>query len=236
MTGGAAATHYTVLYQNIESVRRLSGKTVTVSFWAIASAALKLGVSIDQQFGVGGSPSAAVLGVGQAVTVGATWARYSVIITLPSISGKTLGTSGNDFSELNLWLSAGTNSNTVSGNVGVQSGTFRFWGVQLEIGSVATPLEKPDPQQDLAKCQRFYQVGYTQFSSYGTAGMTAAMIVPLPVQMRALPTIVPSLSGSSNVSASAVNSVTPYVYQTQGNVIATGGFSIIGAFTASADL
>ena len=42
-------------------------------------------------------------------------------------------------------------------NVGVQSGSIAIWGVQLEIGSVATPLEKPDPQQDLAKCQRFYQ-------------------------------------------------------------------------------
>lgn len=48
--------------------------------------------------------------------------------------------------------------NARAGLIGVQSYTLQLWGVQLEIGSVATALEMPDPQQDLAKCQRFYQV------------------------------------------------------------------------------
>ena len=56
-TGSAAASAYNFMSQSIEGVRRLSGKTVTVSFWAIASlAGMKLGVNLLQYFGGGGAP------------------------------------------------------------------------------------------------------------------------------------------------------------------------------------
>src|SRR4029077_7151384 len=59
--GNAAAGAYNPAIQKIEDVRRLSNKTVTLSFWANCGAgALKLGASIDQWFGTGGSPSAQV--------------------------------------------------------------------------------------------------------------------------------------------------------------------------------
>ena len=51
---------------------------------------------------------------------------------------------------------------TRAGNIGVQSGTVYLWGVQLEIGSVATPLDYGGtPQQQLAQCQRFFQIVMT---------------------------------------------------------------------------
>src|SRR4029077_16418747 len=99
-------------------VRRLGGKTVTISFWAQASAALKLGINMSQIFGTGGSPSSGLwaLATGNAITLTTGWARYSTTITLPSVSGKTLGTNGNDYTGLMFFCSAGATNNATAGN------------------------------------------------------------------------------------------------------------------------
>jgi len=238
VTGNAGATALSLFGQRIENVRRLAGKTVTVSFWAVGSAALKVGVSLTQNFGSGGSPSPSVDVNGQAVTVATTWARYSLTFAMPSSVGKTLGTTaGTDFTALNFWLSAGANSNTASGNVGVQSGSFTFWGVQLEIGSVATPLEKPDPQQDLAKCQRFYQTGHFWLGGFGQPAGTVGYAVRLSIQMRVPPTVVPSFTTQSNCSGgtvgAAVSSDSIPFYSIASS---QAGIFFDGTFTASADL
>src|SRR5262245_5283159 len=47
-TGNAAAGAYNELTQTIEKVSRLSGKTVTLSFWAIGNVALKIGINGSQ--------------------------------------------------------------------------------------------------------------------------------------------------------------------------------------------
>src|SRR5215471_2013570 len=143
-TGTAGGYNYAE--QRIENVRRLAGKTVTLSFWAFSSApTLRLGANLAQFFGTGGSPSAQVNVVGQAVTIGANnaWAptRFALTFTMPSIAGMTLGTNGNDYTGLHLWFSAGS-VGANSGNIGQQSGTIAIAGVQLEVGSVMTPLEK----------------------------------------------------------------------------------------------
>jgi hypothetical protein len=90
VAGAAGTTNGCVFGQPIESVRRLSGKTVTVSFWAQIAAGTKVGVALTQDFGSGGSPSAPVVGTGQSVT-GTTgaWIRYSLTFALPSAAGKT---------------------------------------------------------------------------------------------------------------------------------------------------
>ena len=60
VTGSADPGAYTLIQQDIEVVRRLTGKTVTLSFWAASAPALKLGVCFIQSFGSGGSPSGSV--------------------------------------------------------------------------------------------------------------------------------------------------------------------------------
>jgi hypothetical protein len=217
-------------------LRRLANKTVTVSFWAMANSGTpKLGISLDQAFGSGGSPSANVLGTGVAVTLSTTWTRYSQTFTLPSIAGKTLGTNGNDATWLNFWSSSSTTFASRAGNIGVQTAIIQLWGVQLELGGTATPLEKLDPQQDLAKAQRFY---CTQAYSYqGLASTTAwawTVVQTLPVQMRALPTITNNNTSATNIAGASVGA------QTVGQVYVTGtinsGWAYTGTFTASADL
>lgn len=191
-TGTSGAGDYLILIQPIENISRLANKTVTVSFWArYTSGTPKIGVCWSQNFGTGGSPSAQVVGTGVPITITGTWARYSVTFSLPSAAGKTFGTNGNNQTSLEFWLSHGS-TYASRGNVGVQSGTVQFWGVQLEIGSgfgFPTPLEKVDIQTDLARCQRFFcvQNGYI----YGFANNATQMVVlwTYPVQMRAAPAI-----------------------------------------------
>ena len=202
-TGSAAATAFNAVYHRMEDVRRFAGKTVTVSFWAKQNAgpATKVGVSIDQVFGSGGSPSAYVPGAGQAVTISATWQRYTLSFAVPSVAGKTFGTTvGTDWAQVGFWFSSGATNATRAGNIGVQSGNIALWGVQLEIGSTATPLEKPDPRYDLANCQRFASI----FPVLVPALATPSNIV-FPVTMRGNPLVTGGGAGftQANLSPSA---------------------------------
>ncbi len=238
-TGNAGAGSSNTIQQSIEGVRRLGGKTVMLSFWAVAASGTpKLGINAYQYFGTGGSPSpfSWANANGQAVTLSTTWTRYSVAIDLPSTAGKILGTNGDDSTALVIFYSSGATDNVIAGNIGVQSGTVQIWGVQLEIGSVATPLEKPDPQQEIAKCQRFYQTGYLQMNAYGAAGNAMQAVVSLPVVMRAVPTV------AVNTSFTLVNANSPIFYPGNATVslsflcTAAGPTACVGPFTASADL
>jgi hypothetical protein len=239
-TGGAGTSAWQALAQYIEDVRRLGNKTVTVSFWAIAAAGTpKLGVSIDQYFGTGGSPSATVNGNGTAVTISTTWTRYSVTLPVPSVVGKTVGTNNDHATILRIWYSSGATNNVRAGNIGVQSGIINLWGVQLEIGSVATPLEKPDPADDLRKCQRFYQA-ILNTGFWGTVnanGQNYAVERPFAVQMRAAPSITFANTSYSNASAVSASLVTSQHVRVAYTITSTSGPG--ATFTdilASADL
>jgi hypothetical protein len=126
--------------------------------------------------------------------------------------------------------------NTRAGNIGVQSGTINLWGVQLEIGSVATPLEKPDPRYDLANCQRFYQLGGVGMYGYASAGSWIGGVVNLPVLMRATPTVTPNSVVYNNASAINVSFACPFYFTWGAPVTALGSASALGNFVASADL
>jgi hypothetical protein len=133
--------------QRIEDVRSLAGQTVTVSFWAKAAANYSLGVGdlyFFQVFGTGGSTGVAT-GISSATTITTSWQRYSYTVTLPSVSGKTIG--ANSYVEMSFGLQTSTSTFTLD-----------IWGVQLEAGSVATPFRRnaPSLQAELAACQRYY--------------------------------------------------------------------------------
>ena len=232
-TGSATGGSFCQLWQRIENVRRLAGKTVTVSFYAATgTAGFKLGVVMANNYGTGGSPSAPDYTASQSVTLTTAWGpRYSLTFTVPSASGKTFGTTaGTDYTLLSFEYS------NPSG-VGVQSGNITLWGVQLEIGSVATPLDYGGkPQQQLAACQRFYQTGNVGVWGNGAAGSWIGAHRPFVVRMRAVPTLSfsnPVLSNCSGMTAYGVgqDDMIPYAV-----VTATGATSYFSNFTASADL
>ena len=169
--------------QPIEDVRTFAGQTVTLSFWAKASASQTIKAQVQQVFGSGGSGTVSTTVINsQALT--SSWVRYSASVSVPSISGKTLGTGSN----LLLQFSVGTG--------GIATGTVDFWGVQLEAGSVATPFSTATGTLagELAACQRYYYrvtsgTAYSIFSTGANVSTPQARVnVPLAVTMRVAPT------------------------------------------------
>jgi len=198
--GQTGTTPYTLYNTTIEDVRILSGQTSTISFWAkAASGTPKIALELIQVFGSGGSPSANVNTYVAQSTISTSWARYTITTTIPSISGKTVGTTANtSCTALNFWVSAGTDFNARTGSLGIQSNTFEIWGVQVEDGSVATAFNTATGtiQGELAACQRYYVrwggAGAYEFIGLGTGATSAigSISVMLPVQMRTAPATV----------------------------------------------
>lgn len=198
VTGQTLTSALANLFQKIEDVRTFAGQTVTLSFWAKATSGTpKVAVNLVQNFGTGGSPSTSVQNSSATQTISTSWARYSFTIALPSITGKTLGTTANtSFLGAQIWFSSGTAS-TNPGSIGIQTGTFQIWGVQLEAGSTASIFQTATgtKQGELALCQRYYvrwtgQAAAANDLCTGWCNSTtsAVGILSFPVTMRIAPT------------------------------------------------
>ena len=192
-TGQTLTTAFSTINQKIEDVRTFAGQTVTVSFWAKASTGTpNVAVALWQEFGSGGSTTTQQ---GSKIAITSSWARYSVNITLPSLSGKTIG----DGNNLRLFLitSAGSTRDAYTGSLGIQSVTVDFWGIQVEAGSTATPFQTATGtlQGELAACQRYYYrnqsraTGDNSGAGYvATADTNFRGLITFPVEMRTSPT------------------------------------------------
>lgn len=193
ITGQSAVTDFVRVQQQIESVRTLAGQTATISFWAKASTGTpKIAVNMVQTFGTGGSPSAGVDVLSGTVTTSTAWARYSLTVAIPSISGKTFGTAPDDALSLRLMLSGGS-SVTAAQSIGLQNVTFDIWGIQVEYGSVATPFQTAsggNPQAELAMCQRYYYrsnaltsgADFAQGLVTSVTNVNAMLQIPVPLR------------------------------------------------------
>ena len=207
VTSVAGAGNYTTKVQRVEDVTKTAGKTVTLTFWAKADASKDIAVELYQDFGAGGSPSAAVFLTPQTVSLTTSWAKHSLTFAVPSVSGKTLGTSGNDFLATQFWFEAGSTSNSRTNSLGQQSGTFDIARVSLCEGDVTAlddPFEERTYGEELALGQRFFQVfsGRRYFyASVSSQGDIHTLIYP--VQMRATPTVVTTTNTLTNSSASS---------------------------------
>ena len=79
--------------------------------------------------------------------------------------------------------------------VGTNGATWYLTGVQLEVGSTATPFERRLYNQELANCQRYYYYlgGDGSYNYFGIVSITsttnAFLVVYLPVTMRSSPTL-----------------------------------------------
>jgi len=122
---------------------------------------------------------------------------------------------------------ANTNANHADGATNLLAtlnATWQITGVQLEVGSVATPFEHRSFGEELALCQRYFQ-RYGQGSSSNrhflatvafSSSTDSAFIINLPTSMRAVPTLsFSSLQvlrggvGYYSGTGTAINSSTP---------------------------
>ena len=135
--------------QKVEDVRTLAGQTATLSFWARASSSTSTFIPVlEQNFGSGGS--SVVTTLSSAITLTTSWQRFSATFSVPSVAGKTIGTSS--------YLEA----RPLYGGASVNGINIDIWGVQLEAGAYATPFRRnaPSIQAELAACQRYFEKSF----------------------------------------------------------------------------
>ena len=142
-----------------------NAKKITLSFWVKSSVAQTFGCGLIHQDGGGN------YGVSYTVNSADTW-EYKTL----TFNGNTSTAINNDNGrglQIKFGLAAGSDqiagsdatawggtetygqhSNTWVGTVG---NTWQITGVQLEVGSVATPFGHRSYGDELARCQRYYQ-------------------------------------------------------------------------------
>ncbi len=211
----AGASNYVQLLQNIEDVRTLAGKKVTLTFWARTTGADKsIAIEFAQVFGTGGSPSANVLGIDvKKVTLSSTlgvngFQKYSLTFDIPPITGKTIGANDDSSLAVVFWFDAGSDFNSRTASLGQQSGTFDIAHVSLVEGDAtgeSDPFSPRPPQQELALCYRYYFKGFLPL--VGVVSSNASAITRIGASLFA------------PMRATPVSSITGQVYD--GTVVST---------------
>jgi len=233
-TSGQTTTSGHFLYQNFESINSIpfTGKTVTYSFYARKGAnysATSNALVANLYSGTGTDQNVLSTYTGFATvatttaTLTATWQRFSVT-----------GTVATSATELSLGFSF-----TPTGTAGADD-YFEVTGVQLEVGSVATPFRtfSATIQGELAACQRYYQ-------SYGAYDLTGDLYASgggvffkdLLCTMRTTPTVTyPAGPYTNDLDQFLVGSTTPtalasatftansFTFYASGGSGLTGGF------------
>jgi hypothetical protein len=166
-------------FQGIEDVRTFANQTVTVSFWAKADSARTISTAFGQGFGTGGSSF--ISGIGSTnLSVTTSWTRVTATISIPSVSGKTIGAG----SALYFYIFTGQASGL----------TVDIWGVQVEAGSIATPYVDAGGGSvgaELALCQRYFESNrHTSSPIFGIQAITNGLNgLNFIVRKRATPTV-----------------------------------------------
>lgn len=216
LTGASGTTAIHVL-QRIESIdaNRLKSKQVTISVELSNSLLTTVTWEIFRPtttadtHGTITTPTQTLIASGT-WTVTSTLARYTATVTLPTEVSNGL--------EIRIRVGAQT------------SGTWVIARPKLEEGGTATAFVCDDYATELAKCQRyFFSLPATPkvFPCPNTGGFAAAYNYPFKVTMFQAPAVVPTYTGTSNVSSLGTPVVSVNGFSTQivgtiaGNVLWT---------------
>ena len=226
-TSNNSGNYGAFMMQRIEDVRVGSGEDVTVSFYAKvnSSSSGTFQAAFSQQFGSGGS-GAVDIDAGSFVPT-SSWEKYSFTTSLPSISGKSVGT--NNYLRFDIRFPSNT------------AATLDISQIQLERGRNATDFEHRSYGEELALCQRyFYRQERTRGSARGnaTGDYQCLYSTALPVTMREPPDCTEYDPGTSisGLTFSQFVNVTPEHVGGLGNITTTGYWYYNYGFNADAEL
>ncbi len=260
-----AASDVYQIYQSVEAFNTTdlafgtaSAVSITLSFWVRSSVTGTYSVSFSNDLPNG--PTRRGYVSTYTVSTANTWEQKT--ITIP---GDTAGTwaAGTNASGLTFHfdMGSGSNNNTTAGSwqtgtatnalrrtsgsvslISTAGATFYLTGVQLEVGSTATPFEQRPYGTELALCQRYYTVIYVGLRFCSGAIPFHGTTITLPMSMRATPTL--ALGGSpsfNNVVAELLNNLasigsSTISYQLQASLANTDTFATNRAILASAEL
>lgn len=234
-----------------------SAKEVTLSFWVKSNVTGTYVISLYDHDNSGRTVSKQYT-----ISSADTWEHKT--LTYPA---DTTGAFNNDNAlslQITIWLAGGSNytsgtlnetwnsyvaANEAVGQTNLASAVnnyIQFTGVQLELGDKATPFEHRSFGEELALCQRYYfkpPEHYYSTLAYGVwidanAFLRASM--PIPVTMRATPSVTYSSYLVYGNGAGRSGSGTIYVYGQDAGLLVLGfghastspGGGYVGAITA----
>lgn len=180
VTSVAGASNFSELDHPLEGVTRLAGKQLTVTFWAKADAAKNITFFTTQYFGAGGSANVHANQTVVALTT--SWAKYSFVVNIGSLAGKTVGTDKRECTLFRWVYDIGT---TAAAPYGItpfqQSGTFEMAHVSIVEGN-ATAIADPFQIQHIVDvvdiCSRYYETGRHLWSGDVITGQQYFFYIP----------------------------------------------------------
>jgi hypothetical protein len=140
-----------------------AGKKLTITFLARSSIAGKrIGISLSQRYGSGGSPSDAEPIIGQIINLSAVWTKYKVTINTNTLAGKTLGTNNDDYFQIGFFMLWGASvaSSQFGGGTAESfrgAGNIDIAQIQVVAGDADLPFQPRPFSTELALCQRYFQ-------------------------------------------------------------------------------
>jgi len=226
----AALIFYQVIEgQNLQGVKKGTpqAQPLTVSFWVKSNVTGTYVCSLlDENNSIGFPPYGTSIARTYTVNAINTWEKKTLTFSAGT-SGVIANTSAAGL-RLYHWLGAGSNyqSGTLNstwasnapgteavGQINVASAVNNYWqvtGIQLEIGSTATPFEYKPYAQDLLECMRYLQVwkddNKALYSGHYWSATESLGTLHFKIPMRSAPTLTAS-SGTAIKSFDGVGQV-----------------------------
>jgi len=223
---------------NVQQLKATSTTTraFTLSFYAKSNASRAIATEINLTNGTNNSAS-------KLHTIGTSWARYT--FTVPAASSTQIDNDNSSELQVNFWLHAGstyssgtmsaslapiTNANRAAGIGSIFASTdneIEITGIQLEVGSQATPFEHRSFGEELNLCLRYYykETLIRSLLVYQEGSVYLQDNHYFPMAMRASPT---ATLGNTHANAGSVSSSTVANISTTSCIVAvdtasTGG-------------
>jgi hypothetical protein len=218
-----------------------SGKYVTISFWLKASV-IDSQVNVKIQTTNGSTFSSYTAIANKYIETSLEWKKYEITLKC-----------NNDIANIGARPHALLEMDGVDGSW-ANGTTFEVAQVQIELGKVATPFEHRSYGEELALCQRYFEVVAESSDNNGNRyngiawGVSDLNIsIPFRVTKRANPTVTISGNGQvytgtwdsatgSAVTGTSKRGCTVSIQKTNGYTIKYGYFIRNQAITASAEL
>jgi len=186
-----------------------NAKTITLSFWAYSSLT---GTFAGSVIGTNGSTFRSYVFTFSIASAN-TWTYITVTIPGDTTTFSYNTTNGQGLA-LSFNLGCGSNYQTTAGSwtssnyystsgaqniVSTNGATFYITGVQLEVGSVATPYQFNTYSDQLEQCQRYFYLINGTFLATGAWSSSTACFYSgqFPITMRTTPTLALSAAASS---------------------------------------
>lgn len=205
-----------------------SAATVTLSFWVRSSLTGTFGGSLTNNGSTRSYPFT------YTISSANTWEQKSITIAGDTTGtwlttngvgirvGFSLGVGATYSGTAGAW--AATNYISATGAtsvVGTSGATFYITGVQLEVGSVATPFERQIYSNQLAMCQRYFERSYEQGTATGAVTTNGAAQLPIGASASYFQGIVPYVEKRAQPTLT--------IYDCAGNASRVTGISAGGA-------